>query len=197
MPSQWKQALIRQSEIIKKNLNKGASVLEIGCGQGLLLSMLANDFNVYGIEPSISASGIGREKGINIKTGYFPSDYFKDKKFDFIIISQVLEHVKDFNIFIDKLSDSLSFNGKILFAQTNFLGLMPRFLKSDWYAWVPEQHFWHFSPRGLRFILKSKNFFIKKIEYSSLEHNNNILSRFFKIFPTTGDQFFLLAKKMK
>jgi 2-polyprenyl-3-methyl-5-hydroxy-6-metoxy-1,4-benzoquinol methylase len=195
LPSQWRMALIRQIKIIKKHFQEGSSILEIGCGQGLLLEELKKYFNVIGVEPSISASKISRLKGVETITGYFQdvvNNELKDKKFNLVIVSHVVEHIKDYSSFIDQILKILSNNGQILFIQTNYLGLMPRYLKSDWYAWVPEQHYWHFTPNGLTYILEKKGLTVKKIEYSSLAHGN-IISFSYLIIPQTGDQFHLLA----
>lgn len=194
LPEQWKESILKQIKIIKHGLMSGGKILEIGCGQGWLMEELIKEgFNVEGIDPSVSGSVIAARKGLNIINDKFPSETLKDKKYDLIILSQVLEHIKNPGLFIDEILAILSKKGKILFVQTNWQGLMPRYLKSKWYAWVPEQHYWHFTPKGLAYILKKKGCIIEDIEYCSLEHRNHILSRVTKIIPNQGDQFHMLV----
>lgn len=194
LPEQWKEGVLKQVKVIKHGLMSGGKILEIGCGQGWLLEELKKEgFNVVGIEPSVSGAVIASQKGLNIVNANFPSETLKDKKYDLIILAQVFEHIKDPRLFIDELLAILSKNGKILFVQTNWKGLMPRFFKSSWYAWVPEQHYWHFTPKGLAYILKKNGFLIEDVEYYSLEHRNHILSRVTKIIPNQGDQFHMLV----
>ncbi len=195
LPEQWKDGILKQVKVIKHGLMSGGNILEIGCGQGLLLEELKKEgFNVVGVEPSVSGSVIASRKGLNVINDNFPSETLKNKKYDLIILSQVLEHIKDPGMFIDEILVILSKGGKILFVQTNWKGLIPRYLKSRWHAWVPEQHYWHFTPKGLAYILKKKGCIVERIEYYSLEHSNHILSRVTKIIPNQGDQFHMLIR---
>ena len=54
--------------------------------------------------------------------------------------------------------------------QTHWLGVMPQRYKEKWYAWVPEQHFWHFTPQGLEGIAGPLGLVREAVEYSSLVH---------------------------
>ena len=195
LPEQWKEGILKQVKVIKHGLMSGGKILEIGCGQGWLLEELKKEgFNVVGIEPSVSGSVIAAQKGLNIINDKFPSEQLKDDKYHLIILSQVLEHIKDPELFIDKIMKILCPKGKVLFVQTNWQGLMPRLFKSTWYAWVPDQHYWHFTPKGLTYILNKKKFIVESVEYYSLEHGNHILSRFTNIIPNLGDQFHILVR---
>jgi len=195
LPHQWKVGILKQIKIIQHNMLVGDKVLEIGCGQGMLLEELKKEgVDVVGIEPSVSGSLVASQKGLNIINDNFPSETLKGKKYDLIILAQVLEHIKDPGLFIDEILSILSKKGKILFVQTNWKGLMPRFFKSSWYAWVPEQHYWHFTPKGLAYILEKKGCIVEKIEYYSLEHNMHIISQLANIIPRQGDQFHLLVR---
>ena len=55
-----------------------------------------NGFNAYGIEPMKLASKYGNNVlKVNVINSLFRSDIFKEKKFDFIMMDQVLGHVPD------------------------------------------------------------------------------------------------------
>jgi len=195
LPKQWRNGLIKQIKIIRRFLLPGSRLLEIGCGQGLLLEALKKDgYKVAGIEPSVSGSKKAAEKGLDVINDYFPSNRIEGQKFDLVILSQVLEHINNLHFFLNHLAAALTKNGKILFVQTNWKGLMPRYFKSRWYAWVPDQHYWHFTPKGLAIILERKGFQVEKVEYYSLEHNNHLLSRLASIVPTLADQFHMIVK---
>ena len=193
MPYQWRKAVLMQARLLEKCLLVDSSILEIGCGEGLFLHELSNrGFIVSGIEPSKTASELARISGLNVIQGYFPDTHIPGS-FDAVVISQVLEHVQDPISFL-RSSGALVPDGYILMVQTNWKGLMPRLYKEKWYAWVPEQHYWHFTPKGLCMIFKQLNWQIVKLEYSSLSHNNNIISLIAPFIPGFGDQFHLLAK---
>jgi methionine biosynthesis protein MetW len=72
----------------------GGSVLDIGCGDGLLLSMLKNNVS-EGID--ISEEGVKKclEKGMKATLCDFSKDKlpFEDNAFDYVVMLDVLEHV--------------------------------------------------------------------------------------------------------
>ena len=193
IPSQWKKGLLMQVTLLAKYLSPQAKILEIGCGEGILLKELnRRGFDTCGIEPSKTASASACESKLNVIQGYFPVTEVSGS-FDAVVMSHVLEHIQE-PIGLLKHVSKLAPGGYLLLVQTNWRGLMPRLYKNKWYAWVPEHHFWHFTPKGLSMILQSSKWQILEIEYSSLFHDNNIISLFASMIPGLGDQFHLLAK---
>src|SRR5205814_481980 len=75
-----------------------------------------------------------------------------------------------------------------------YRALIPRLRPAKWYAWVPDQHFWHFTPRGLGHVVRSAGGAVAAVEYSRLDHPDNVLTRLTDWFPRLGDQFHLLAR---
>lgn len=194
LPKQWKSGLFINVALLNQYLKSGAKILEIGCGEGILLKELSRQgFNVFGIEPSKTASQSARDAGLNVITGYFPDKRLRDP-FDAVIMSHVLEHVPEPDKFLSHFSNIMAQSGFVLFVQTNWKGLMPRIYKQRWYAWVPEHHFWHFAPKGISILCRNLNWTVLDIEYSSLEHGNNLISQIGSAIPGLGDQFHLLAE---
>lgn len=194
LPWQWRKSLDMQVKLIKKHLKKDGHILEIGCGQGLLLKLLKKEsYNVTGLEPSIAASSTARSSGLNVITGEFPQDIPTNTEYDLIIMSHVLEHLENPLEVIKEIRKITKKDGKLLLIQTNYKGLVPKRYKEKWYAWVPEHHFWHFSPEGLQLILKKQGYHTLQNEYSSLVHGS-LISYLPLIIPKTGDQFHLMAE---
>ena len=192
MPSQWKKGLLMQVKLLARYLSPQAKILEIGCGEGILLKELnRRGFDTCGIEPSKTASATACESRLNVIQGYFPVTEVSGS-FDAVVMSHVLEHIQK-PIGLLKQVSKLAPGGYVLLAQTNWRGLMPRLYKEKWYAWVPEHHFWHFTPKGLKIIFQKLKWEILKVEYSSLFHDNGIISRIGATLPGFGDQFQLLA----
>lgn len=197
LPYLWKGAIYSQCNLIKSKLKRGSKILEIGCGRGFVLKELNKmGFNVFGIEPSKSASEYAKKSGIKVSCGYFPSKEMKDK-YDLIFVSQVFEHIKDSKLFLKEIKEHLNSGGYVLFVQTNYQGIIPKREKSKWYAWVPEQHYWHFSVSGLKKYLCGNGFTFEKVGYSSIVHPIGIRLILSLIVPSYGDQFHLLVKKTK
>ena len=69
--------------------------------------------------------------------------------FDCVVMSQVLEHLENPREILAGVAKVLKAGGRLLLVQTHWLGVMPQRYGGKWYAWVPEQHFWHFTPQGI------------------------------------------------
>ncbi len=193
LPSQWKRATIMQADLLAAFLKPGAEILEIGCGEGIFLKELTRrGFRVRGIEPSVRASQRARDSGLDVICGYFPEPGIRGP-FGAVVMIQVLEHILHPYAFLKEVRE-VAPGGFALFVQTNWLGLVPRLQKRRWYAWVPEQHFWHFTPKGISVLFRKIEWGIMKMEYSSLHHGGSLLSRLGEAIPGFGDQFHVLAK---
>ena len=96
LPEQWRQSVTMQVALLKRHLPVGgARVLEIGCGEGILLAELRRaGFDVTGAEASESASTAARAAGLKVVTGYFPHPDVRGP-FDCVVMSQVLEHLEN------------------------------------------------------------------------------------------------------
>lgn len=192
LPKQWQKSILMQVNLLVQQLKPHAKILEIGCGEGILLKQISRrGFKVCGIEPSITASQRARKSGLNVIAGYF-LDVDLTKKFDAVIMSHVLEHISEPYKFLKKVAMTAA-GGIVLIVQSNWRGLMPRIQKENWHAWVPEHHFWHFTSTGLRKVLRSIHWKVIKIEYSSLSHGNSIISRIGSSIPGLGDQIHIIA----
>lgn len=79
---------------MKEALPKGGRLLDVGCGEGLIMSQLrAIGFTVVGCEIDPIAVKLGLERGNDIRPGEI--DQFDGDSFDAVLLCDVLEHVKD------------------------------------------------------------------------------------------------------
>ena len=77
-------------------IDKGASVLDIGCGDGFLLEYLTriNDVKGYGIDISTEAINFAKSRDVSAEV----ADVFEweiNQDYDYIIISEFLEHISN------------------------------------------------------------------------------------------------------
>lgn len=110
---------------IAKRLPAGVKVLNIGVGTGRLEEMLVRKgIDVYTLDPSETSIkrirhliGLGEEKA---KVGYAQAIPFPDASFDFVVMSEVLEHLSD-----EVLSTALLEVHRVLKEHGYFIGTVP------------------------------------------------------------------------
>ncbi len=82
-------------KIISNLINQNTHVLDVGCGDGILMQYLKNEknVNIRGIEISKSKVQNCIEKGLTIIEGNAEKDLkqFPNKSFDYVILSQTLQ----------------------------------------------------------------------------------------------------------
>ena len=113
-----------QLELDKEKSFTDLSILDVGCGGGLLCEPLARlGANVTGIDAAKSNIEVAKihmnESGLNI--GYLNKkpEEIKEKKFDVILCMEIIEHVDDVNFFIESCVNLIKPNGLIFFASLN------------------------------------------------------------------------------
>ena len=118
--SNYNPPLDARYQIILNNISSSNTVLDIGCGDGYLMSLLSNfNDNVYGIDYERTAIKIARNKLCNFHncTVLQASCYetpFPDSYFDLIILSDVIEHLSFPTDCINEISRILKPAGTLL-----------------------------------------------------------------------------------
>ena len=196
LPYDWRILIKMQIDLVLTQFVKDASILEIGCGEGILLGQLRKyGFSALeGFEPSYTAAKRAQKRGLSIHNAYF-DPLIINRKYDLVVMSHVLEHIENPIEFLEQINSILNPGGGLLLTQTNYRGLIPKIQKDSWYAWVPDQHFWHFTPKSLETIFNRTGYLISSVNYSSLVHPSDILYKAAKLITSYQDQFILFAKK--
>ena len=111
--------------ILEKNKNKKKlDILDFGAGSGTNLKMLSKFGKVYIYEPHQSTKAFLKK---NYKSKNFQVlKKITNKKFDIILLADVLEHLKNDKREIDKLSKNLKSKGKFLITVPAFQLLFTR-----------------------------------------------------------------------
>ncbi len=119
-PEPNEDELIRWAEIKAAiescNLSgKDLKILEIGCGRGWLCKKLTTYGNVIGIEPVKSVVEYAKKLFPQLEFyGETPSSFLQkspEKKFDLIVTTEVIEHIKNKNKFIEEIYELLHQDG--------------------------------------------------------------------------------------
>ncbi len=198
LPEEWQSSVKMQAQLLARHLKPGSRVLEIGCGEGILLYEISKlGFSVKGIEPSKAAAKRGIQKGIDVVQGYFPHPNLCET-FDAVVMSHVLEHLPNPTETLNQVA-KIAPQGYLLLVQTNYQGLVPRLARYKW-NWMPDQHYWHFTPQGLKYITQNLilniTFNSVECEFSSLVHISKakLVAKLASVVPKFDDQFHILFK---
>ena len=149
-----KQTHAIELKVISSWISSGASVLDLGCGDGELLSLLVRNKQVHAQGVELSEQAI--HKCVSAGLSVFQQDIdtglteFSDKSLDYVILNQTLQQVKkpDFAI-----KEALRVGKKVIVGFPNFCNITDRFqiffqgkvpvtpsLPYEWYD-TPNLHF--------------------------------------------------------
>lgn len=114
------------------SLSKEAVILEVGCGNGFVLSALLDKGykNLYGVEPGADAVSKADEKiKGRISSHVLKDGIYKNESFDFVFFFQTLDHIQDPVRFLTTCYNLLSPGGSILALNHDVESLSARLLK--------------------------------------------------------------------
>ena len=144
-----KESIIKKFKTRGKNTSlKNIKILDIGCGGGLLCEPLAKlGAEVVGIDASEKNIKIAKihAKRNNLKIKYYcssPENFISNKKFHIILNMEIVEHVKDVNLFLKESSRFLKKNGIMFIATLN------KTLKSYIFAIIGAEYILRWLPIG-------------------------------------------------
>jgi len=173
-------------ELVKSN----SSILDLGCGNGELMQLLAEERKciAHGIEIDEQAIYHCVEKGLNVLHGDIDSGLaeYADDSFDYVILNQSLQQVKHFD---SVFRDALRVGKKIIVGLPNFAHYKSRFqlfflgrapvtpaLPYSWYD-SPNVHF--LSMSDFLSYCKSRNARVERKLYIGEKRRLYILPNFF------------------
>jgi 2-polyprenyl-3-methyl-5-hydroxy-6-metoxy-1,4-benzoquinol methylase len=171
---------------------KGKNLLDIGCGTGYFPAfMKRKGYDVTGVETDQKARAFAeKEFGIRV---YSPADFINHKlegKFDVITLWHVLEHLDDFNLYLEKMLEQLSPGGSLVIALPNCSSLDARHYKASWAGYDVPRHLWHFTPATLKILAENHGLKIRKMKRLMLDpFYNSMLSEKYrgkKVFMIFG-----------
>ena len=149
---------------------KNLRILDVGCGGGLLSEPMCKlGANVTGIDASQKNINVAKlhSKRNDLRINYFcssPEKFKVKEKFDVILNMEIVEHVKDVNLFLNSCSKLLKKNGIMFIATLN------KTLKSYIFAIIGAEYILRWLPIGTHEWEK----FLKPEELISILKNNDL-----------------------
>lgn len=181
----------RMISTVSKFLNKsnsisGYTLLDVGCGYGFFSKeALTNGFEVKALELASTERTIANQMtGLEPVATSFEDFQSENQLFDVVLMSQILEHAFDINLWISKAKSILKPNGQIAIALPNFSSIFRRIMQENEPFICPPAHLNFFSHRSLALLLSKHGFNVTAVQYISRIPKDSIenrLSRFGKI----------------
>lgn len=142
-------------EKIQKGQPKRSDWFDFGAGYGLWMDFLKKEKRIHseGVEIEESASHYARTLGLEVSHADF-HDYPLGKKYNVITVCDVLEHLDNPLMALNKCYDSLNEGGLLYIQVPNVIGF--KYPYNDQLG-LPH-HLWQFDPKSLFALINKANF---------------------------------------
>ncbi len=224
---------VRDKNVLQKNFGKRIkkvkklyaehhinNALEIGCAYGFFAESFKKAFpntDYVGYDIASEAVQYGKtELGMNV----FDMDYLdvpSDKKYSDVFMWDVIEHLPDPDLFIEKIAKELEEEGRIYITTGDISSFLARKQKAKWRMIHPPSHMHYFSKATLKMLLENHGFQVKYVGYPPVYRSyalvfyslfmlrkkpGKLTNFFYKLIPeswffpiNTRDIMFMIAEK--
>lgn len=110
--------LASEVKLIAKTLADGGDVLSIGCGSGLMESILKRDFGIVvtdGVEPSPGMAEIARKRGLNVLPAA-AADFPVTRQYDTVLMNGCPSYIDDLDAAFAHAAEALKPGGRLVVA---------------------------------------------------------------------------------
>jgi 2-polyprenyl-3-methyl-5-hydroxy-6-metoxy-1,4-benzoquinol methylase len=162
-----RQLMLRERDRSLQGVPPGASVFEVGAGDGSYISHLRHEgYRASGIDPVPKAPNPGVVARATIDETELPPE-----SQDVVMMWHVLEHLDDPSHAIAGARRWLAPGGRLIVAVPNLSSLQARIGGDRWFHQDVPRHRTHFTERGLLRLLERQGFALQRVRHVILEHN--------------------------
>ena len=166
----WPRLLRDRAELAVMALpaSRRGRVLDVGCGNGRLLAELREfGWEVQGVEPDDRAARIARHKfGIPVEVATIREAQIR-QKFHAVLMNHVIEHLDDPLRDLVICRSWLEPGGQLVVTTPNVRSVGHRFWRSSWRGLDPPRHFFLFSLKSLRSLLRLAGYVVSRLGTTS------------------------------
>jgi len=153
-----KDAILREVELNKPQIK----VLDIGCNDGLLLSMFNShkQFTLYGTDPSPIAKNASKGN-FSLHSEYFPGASTKSAApYDVIIGTNSLAHIPEIGKCFEAIADLLAVDGILVIEVSDF----DEMVKKGAWDYIYHEHLYYYTKQSLTSILAERGLEVYRID---------------------------------
>lgn len=190
-------------EFIGKLPNK-LRILDLGCGEGGLLSLFVGNHEIYGIDGAENLLRKAKKKGLRVTLGNLEKPLpYRSGFFDVLVMHHVLEHIVDTDRFLVECNRVLKKKGGFIIAAPNVANPLSYALLLFDYppsmgARYRSAHVRDFTVKTLRIAIENNGFKIEKILGGAIffppYQRFTLLVRF---FPKVARDVVVFSRKIK
>ena len=153
--------------------SSGRTLLDIGCGSGSFLAAARRrGFEAFGMDRSAHAVAAARRDGaVEARQGDIGSPIWQDRRFDFVTMFHILEHLTDPRAGLRYAAGLLHPGGSLILQVPNIVSYQARAFGVRWYGLDVPRHVINFSPAALNLLLEDAGFRIHDVARFSLRDN--------------------------
>jgi SAM-dependent methyltransferase len=156
----------RLEQLVRKHVS-GKTILDVGCGDGVFLSTLSDEWLKQGLEPSVSGASLARKKNLDVTRATLETSP-RLYQADLISALDVIEHVIDPHRFVESLKRHMRPGGVLLLLTGDAGSYAAKLAGPQWSYLRWCGHISVFSQSGLRELVQSHGFEV--LSWGRCEH---------------------------
>jgi 2-polyprenyl-3-methyl-5-hydroxy-6-metoxy-1,4-benzoquinol methylase len=157
----------------RKRASGGKLLLDIGCGSGSFLHVAqSHGYSPHGMDQSAKAVEIVKKQyGFPMRQGEIGSRVWDNRRFDFVTMFHVLEHLTDPRLCLKYAGELLQPGGILVMQVPNISSIQARLFGNCWYGLDVPRHVINYTPEALGLLLQDAGFEFRMASRFSLRDN--------------------------
>lgn len=159
----------QRMQLLASVVGPAGSLLDVGCGVGLLLDAAADaGWSVTGVEPVADSARQAADRGHDVRATTLGESGLPEGQYDVVVLSHVVEHMPRATEFLADVSRWARPGGHVLVEVPNYASMARRRHRSRWVHYRPLEHLVYFTPRTLRRALTGAGLMVRHLASPSL-----------------------------